>query len=290
LKSPPIRSPKVISSSNNNPRQRRTNHMGKKKRVSREDVVSALSDALSPLSYVHALWEGGAPGYGRLDEWSDIDAYILVDDGKVEQTFRTVERTLGSLSGIEQKYDIGPTSWPGVFQAFYRMENASKYLILDLAVLTTKSEETFLEPEVHGGATFRFNKRGRAKPKALDKDELEAKIQKRLERLKARFEMFGMFVQKEMNRRNWIEAADLYRLVVLDSLTEVLRMKHKPVHYDFKTRYIHYELPAGDAKRLKRLYFVSDEKDLLRKYGSASRWFKSTVAELERTGIRVRRR
>lgn len=264
--------------------------MSKKKELSREDVMSALADALTPLVYVHAFWEGGAPGYGRLDEWSDIDAYILVDDGKVEQTFRTVERTLGSLSGIEQKYDIGATPWPGVFQAFYRLENASKYLILDLAVITTKSEEKFLEPEVHGAAIFRFNKRGRAKPKALDEDELEAKIQKRLERLKARFEMFRMFVQKEMNRKNWIEAVDLYRLVVLDSLTEALRMKHKPIHYDFRTRYIRYELPAGDATRLKRLYFVSDEKDLLRKYGSASRWFKTTVTELEQTGVRIHRR
>lgn len=290
MKSPPWRSPKVISSTNGNPRRRRTNNMGKKKRLSREDVMSALADALTPLVCVHAFWEGGAPGYGRLDEWSDIDAYILVDDGKVEQTFRTVERTLGSLSGIEQKYDIGATPWPGVFQAFYRLENASKYLILDLAVITTKSEEKFLEPEVHGAAIFRFNKRGRAKPKALDEDELEAKIQKRLERLKARFEMFRMFVQKEMNRKNWIEAVDLYRLVVLDSLTEALRMKHKPIHYDFRTRYIHYELPAGDATRLKKLYFVSDEKDLLRKYDSASRWFKTTVTELEQTGVRIHRR
>lgn len=261
--------------------------MVKNKVLSREGVMSALADALSPLSYVHAFWEGGAPGYGRLDEWSDIDAYILVDDGKAEQTFRIVERALRKLSGIEQKYDIGATPWPGVFQAFYRLKDASRYLILDLAVITTMSKETFLEPEVHGEAVFRFNKRGRAKAKALDRDEFEAKANKRLQRLKARFEMFGMAVQKEINRENWIEAVDLYRLVVLDSLTEALRMKHNPIHFDFKTRYIHYELPAKDIARLKRLYFVSDERALMRKYASASKWFQATVAELEQEGVSV---
>lgn len=249
--------------------------------LSREDVMEALTDALRPLSYIHAFWEGGAPGYGRLDEWSDIDAYILVDDGKVEQVFRAVETTLESLSRIQQKYDIGTTPWPGVFQAFYRLKGASRYMILDLAVLTTKSRETFLQPEIHGEAVFRFNKKGRARAKKLDKKALESKMRNRLERVKARFEMFGIFVQKEINRENWIEAVDLYRAVVLDSLTEVLRMKHCPIHYDFRTRYIHYELPARDVARLKRLYFVSDEKDLIRKYGSASRWFRSTVNELE---------
>ncbi len=258
-----------------------------KSELSREDVMSALADMLRPLDYVHSFWEGGAPGYGRLDEWSDIDAYILVDDGKVERTFRVVERALGTLSGIEQKYDIGATPWPGVSQAFYRLKNASKFMILDLAVLTVKSKETFLEPKVHGEAVFQFNKRGRAKAKAFDQDEFEAKVNKRLQRLKARFNMFGMFVQKEINRKNWVEAVDLYRAVVLDSLTEALRMKYNPIHFDFRTHYLHRELPASVIERLKRLYFVSDEKDLERKYSSASKWFEATVAELDRKGVRV---
>jgi hypothetical protein len=264
--------------------------MVKKAGLSREDVMTALTDALSPLGYVHAFWEGGAPGFGRVDEWSDIDAYILVNSKKVEQAFHAVEEALESLSGIQQKYDIGATSWAGVHQAFYRLKNASEFLMIDLAVITTDSAETFLEPKVHGEASFRFNKNGRAKPGNLDTKALEAKIHKRLNRLKARFEMFGVFVQKEIYRENWIEAVDLYRLVVLDSLTEALRMKHNPLHYDFRTRYVHYELPAKQVARLKELYFVADERDLRRKYGLATRWFRSTVAQLERTGVRIRSR
>jgi hypothetical protein len=256
--------------------------------LSREEVVSSLAEALAPLKYVHAFWEGGAPGYGRLDEWSDIDAYILVDDGKVDQTFRDAETVFRSLSGIAQKYDIGPTPWPGVSQAFYRLENASRYLIIDLAVLTTKSEENFLEPEVHGKAVFRFNKKGKAKPKPFSRIALEKKAEKRLERLKARFDMFDMFVQKEINRKNWIEAVDLYRLVVLDSLTEVLRMRYNPVHFDFRTRYVYYELPPRVVAKLEKLYFVSDAGDLVGKYRIASKWFHETVKELGQSGVRVR--
>ena len=75
MKSPPWRSPKVISCTNNNLRRRCTNNMGKKKKLSREDIMSALADALTPRVYVHAFWEGGSPGYGRFDGRAEISVY-----------------------------------------------------------------------------------------------------------------------------------------------------------------------------------------------------------------------
>jgi len=57
--------------------------MAIKKHVTREDIIKTLASSLSPLDYVHAFWEGGAPAFGRLDEWSDLDLYVVVDDEKV---------------------------------------------------------------------------------------------------------------------------------------------------------------------------------------------------------------
>lgn len=235
------------------------------KRLTRDKIIRALIEALKPLNYTHALWEGGAVAFNRIDEWSDIDLYLLVDDDKVEKAFLAVEDVLKSLSPVKQKYDVPQTPWPGVSQAFYRLEKTSEYLLIDLAVLKLSSTERFLEPEIHGYAVFHFNKDDKVKLPRLDKDAFVKKLNARMDRLKARFGMFNCFVQKEINRDNAIEALDLYYAITLATLVEVLRMKHSPIHYDFKTRYIYHELPPQVVRKLQELYFVKDEKGPARK-------------------------
>ena len=249
------------------------------KKLSRETIIQTLANALKSLDYVHAFWEGGAAAFNRIDEWSDIDIYLLVDDDKVEQTFLAVEKELKALSPIKQKYDVPQTAWPGVFQAFYKLETTSEYLLIDLAILTLSSKERFLEPEIHGNNVFYFNKDNMIKPPSLDKQAFASKLRKRQERLEARFKVFNIFVQKEINRRNYLEAIDLYYAVTLATLVEALRIKYNPFHHDFKMRYIHHELPPRIIHRLKQLFFVKNEKDLQEKYNKATEWFTEVLSE-----------
>src|SRR5690348_9403071 len=72
--------------------------------LKRQQIIEAMITALKPLEYVHAFWEGGAAAFGRVDEWSDIDAYLLVDDAKIADAFLAVEKALESVSPIRQKY------------------------------------------------------------------------------------------------------------------------------------------------------------------------------------------
>jgi len=134
-----------------------------KKKVTRDAVIKTLVDALKPLDYVHAFYESGAIAFNRVDEWSDIDLNLVVDDEKVNDAFVAVETALKSLSPIKQKFAIPQLPWPGVSQAFYRLERASEYLLIDLAVIKLSGQEKFLEPEVHGKATFYFNKSDKGK-------------------------------------------------------------------------------------------------------------------------------
>src|SRR5438034_6116333 len=122
-----------------------------------------MTDALEPLSFVQAFYEGGAAAFHLIDVWSDIDLYIVVDDAIVPKTFRVVEKVLASLSPIRL---IHEESWPaasGIFQKFYRLEKAGEYLLVDLAVLTVSAPDKFLVREVHGEAVFLFNKATRSK-------------------------------------------------------------------------------------------------------------------------------
>ena len=69
-----------------------------KKRLTRDIIIQTLVDALKPIEYVLAFWEGGAAAFNRVDEWSDIDLYLVVDDKKVDETFVAFEKALKSLS------------------------------------------------------------------------------------------------------------------------------------------------------------------------------------------------
>jgi hypothetical protein len=247
---------------------------------SRDDIVQSLINALEPLDHLYAFWEGGAIAFNRLDEWSDMDLYIAVDDDRVEETFQAVEKALKSLSPIKQKLNVPQTGLEGVSQAFYLLENTSEYLLIDLCILKLGSPEKFLAPEIHGNNVFYINKRGKIKPPRLDKKAFIGKLNARLDRLKARFTMFNNFVQKEINRANYLEAIDLYHVFTLATLVELLRMKHHPLHYDFKMRYIHYELPLEAIKMLEHLYFVKDKKDLQQKYHQATKLINQLIQEI----------
>jgi len=251
------------------------------KTLTRETVIQAIVKALRPVDYVHALYEGGAAAFRRIDEWSDIDLYIIADDNRVDETFQACEDAFTSLSGIQQKYEVPQTSWPGVHQAFYRLRNTSEYLIIDLAILTPNSQEKFLEPEIHGNAVFHLNRNNSVKLPHIDTAAFAGKLHARARRLKERFRMFNMFVQKEINRVNTLEAIDSYHVITLASLIEALRIRHNPLHYDFKLRYVHYELPEEVVKRLEFLSFVKDQKDLQEKYNEASKWFSETISEIK---------
>ncbi len=253
--------------------------------LSRDAIVKTLIDSLEPLDYVHAFWEGGAAAFNRVDKWSDIDAYVVVDEEKISDAFLAVEKALRSLSPIKQKYEVQQLPWPRVSQAFYRLEDASEYLLVDIAILTVNSPEKFLEPKIHGNAVFYFNKNDAIKLPLLDKCALVDKLQKRIERLRARFEMFNNFVQKEINRGNYLEALEFYHVLTLTSLVEALRTRYSPAHHDFKIRYIRYELPQEIVEQLKPFYFIEDERDLQAKYREATAWFLKTVSKIDQVEI-----
>lgn len=252
------------------------------KKLNRQTIIQTLVNALEPLNYVYAFYEGGAAAFNRIDEWSDIDLYLVVEEKKVNEAFAVVEKALESLSPIKQKLVVPQLPWPGVSQAFYKLERASDYLVIDFCVLTLSSPEKFLEPETHGNVVFYFNKSAKLQPPLLDKDALVRKLRSRLERLKARIELFNNFVQKEINRGNLLEAMDNYHNLTLATLVEVLRIKYNSLHYEFKMHYVHYELPPEITRRLVRFYFVRDGKDLQAKYDEATEWLHGIMLELDR--------
>jgi hypothetical protein len=250
--------------------------------IGRKEVLSSLLEALEPLAHVHAMWEGGAAGFDRVDQWSDLDLQMIVEDDRVEEIFERIEETLGSLSEIELKYRLPEPTWHGHSQCFFRLKDASPFLMIDLAVMKETSEaDRFMEASIHGAHKVFFDKTGAVQDKPVDVDAHLAKIQARLETLKTMFELFWILVPKEIYRGNSIEAISFYMNYTLRPLVEVLRIKHCPIRFFYYTRYVHYDLPPEVVSRLERLYFPKDIETLGAFREEAEAWFWEVFDRIE---------
>lgn len=248
--------------------------------IDRKTIIDKIITTLKPLNFAYAMWEGGAAAYNRVDDWSDINLNIVVNDDYVEEIFNAVDNALKSLSTIEYKYFLPQPAWHGHSQAFYQLANSSKYLIVNLLIIKHSSSNKFLETEVHGNVVVYFDKIF-ITPHNIDTKGFFKKIQIRIKDIENREQLIETIVNKQLNRKNYIEAFDYYYSSLLDLLVEILRIRYSPYHYNFKALNISYDLPEDVVKSLKELIFVKDEEQLEVKYNQATNWLKSELSSLD---------
>jgi len=248
--------------------------------ITRKDIITALVAALKPSDYVHALWEAGAAAFKRLDEWSDIDLYVVVEDEHIEETFQLMRQALLALSEFDLTFRLPEPTWHGHAQVFWRLKNASPFLFLDIVVMKRSSKDKFLQFTIHGKPLVYFDKISVVKDEPIDPEIFLERIKVRLESLKVTFPLFQVLTLKELNRGNDIEAMSYYISYTYRPLLEVLRIKYYPHHYNFFTTYVYYELPPKVVTRLEKLYFVADAEMLRKCRAEAEAWFWEVVESI----------
>lgn len=245
--------------------------------IQREPLLARLRAVLEPLDYVQAMWEGGAAAFDRVDTWSDIDLQIAVDDERVADAVKMLEQ---ALPPIDLRYEIPQPTWHGFWQTFYRFQDASPFLLLDMVVMKTSAQEKFLTLDIHGQARVHFDKIGFTRVPALDSAAHQAHLRRRLESIHASFPLFQVLILKEIHRGNTIEAISFFQGFTLRPLVELLRIKHCPARYQFHTRYVQYDLPSDVVKQLESYFFVRDLDDLRAKHADAEVWATALLHEL----------
>jgi hypothetical protein len=253
--------------------------------LAREQVLSALVEKFASLPEIIALWEAGSAAFNRVDQWSDIDLMVVVQDESVQQVFSAAETVLEQLSPISLVYEVPQPSWHGHHQKFYRLAQAGEYMLVDLAVMKLSSSNRFLEEELHGKAQVFFDRQGIVQPPDLDWKELRQKLEERLEQLPLTFEMFQSLVKKEILRQHPIDAQAFYQSFTIRPLVELLRIKYTPARYQFSLRYLCYDLPEDDFRRLEELVYTRDLQDLEQKHAKAVDWFRQILQSLQQTGL-----
>ena len=247
----------------------------------RSQIICAVAGSLERLDFVHALWQGGAAAFGRVDQWSDIDFMVIADQDSIPRVFQAVEQELDQLAGIEKTFEVPQPTPHGFFQKFYRLKGMSPFLLVDFAVGELEKPDKFLEPEIHGNPVVHFDRKNIIASQPLDKEKFRKNMMQALERAKVRFDIFQLFFDKEFNRGNHLDALDFYYNFALGGLLAVLRMKHSPYHYAFRTKYANYDLPPEVVKRLEELYFIKGPEDLKAKYQQVRDWFARAATEVE---------
>jgi len=250
--------------------------------LSREKFITTLVEALRPLDFVNAVWEGGAAAFGRVDEWSDIDLVADAADDRADDVWPVLERAIESVAPVELCF-VNPSPPLGLHsQRFYRLAGTGPFLLLDLCVFRESAANKLLDPATHGHAIVHFDRNNTTKVAPTDEQARRRELRHRLESLRITFPLFQSLVLKELNRGNSIEAIAFYHAFTLRPLVELLRMRHCPARYQFHTRYVQYDLPRDVVHRLASFFFIQDAAELTRRQREAEHWGKELLAVLPR--------
>ena len=247
----------------------------------RQKILETIIEALQPLDFALALWQGGSAAHRYTDEWSDLDIVVIVQDDAVQDAFDVVEKALQTISKIRFKYRVPEPTWHGHSQCFYQLEGVSPFLAIDFAVMKISSPNRFLELERHGQSVVGFDKANLVVPVPLNQSEHFSKMAERFVELKTTFDFLQTLVTKEINRGLLVEAVASYHTRTLQPLVELLGIIYRPYRYDFKGKYFSRDFPPEIIARVEPLFCVADLADLAKKQQLAETLFVETLPHAE---------
>jgi len=101
--------------------------------IDRNQIIELIKKSLHDLDFVNALWLEGADSQGLVDDYSDIDMWIDVNEGKQDGVLQIIRNELSKLGEIDFDFEKNHPH-PQIRQMFLHIKGSSKYLILDLCI------------------------------------------------------------------------------------------------------------------------------------------------------------
>ena len=204
-----------------------------------------------------------------------------MDDEHVEDVFKVIDGVVEKLGGDTARFRLPEPTWHGHSQCFYKLKDASPFLLIDLAIMKENTEaDKFDVWATHGIPQICFDKKNLIIEQKIEPEEQAKAIMGRLEMLKNLFEIFYIMPLKETNRGNHVEAMFFYLGQTYRPLVEVLRMKYCPQRFNYATTYVYYDLPEDVVKRLENLIFIRPD-EMERCVEEVRAWFWEIANEID---------
>jgi predicted nucleotidyltransferase len=239
----------------------------------RTKIILYVQNFLEFRAHVYALWLEGADARGKVDDYSDIDLWLDVEDGHEETVLGELEQHLRQLAPLELVYKK-PHPHPQLKQWFFRFANTSEFLMLDVCVQSHSRHITFGAGDPVQVLFDKANVIRFARVEVVNIVEQARAVQ-------AEVELYKVWVLKAVKRGQGLEALSYYLECILEPLVQVLRLRHTPEKIEYGFKHLDNDLPAEAVKRLELLTKVTSLGDLEAKMYQAVAWLEATVKELE---------
>jgi hypothetical protein len=231
--------------------------------INRETIVNLIENRFIDMHEVHAYWLEGADGLNAVDEYSDIDIWLDVEDGYEEYIFSIAEEELSKLGKLDFKFNVNHKH-PKIQQYYYHIEGTSEYLIIDFCIQShsrDKKEIRFVEGDILEFPKVVFDKTNVISILGKDKEIDLSLIQSSIKEIESKYMQHSRVI-KYVERNNYPEAFIYYLKYVADPLVELIRLKYTPKYSYLHMIHISNHIPQGDLKLLEDYYKIASLEDI----------------------------
>lgn len=252
--------------------------------ITREQIIDALGNELKNNSFVFAFWLEGADAHNTVDEYSDIDVWLDVQDGHEEMVIEKVQSILSKISPLDFEHEINHPH-PKIRQKFFHLKDTSEFLIVDTCVQSHSRKFWYTKEHADEKVRIIFEKEKVIEFRNLDKIEFQTLQKKRIAELKKTFLFFQAWVKKGVNRDNFLEALKYYHSFILDPLIEMLRLYYEPTKREFGLKHIERDVPNNILQTIEDLYKINSTSEISVKSQKANELFFEVLKEVEKENI-----
>jgi hypothetical protein len=231
--------------------------------INREKIISLIKDRFINMYQVHAYWLEGADGLNAVDEYSDIDIWLDVEDGYEEYIFKIAEEELSKLGKLDFKFNVDHKH-PKIQQNYYHIEGTSEYLIIDFCIQShsrDKNEVRFVKGDILEFPKVIFDKADVISILVKDEEIDLSLIQNSIKEIESKYMQHSRVI-KYVERNNYPEAFIYYLKYVADPLVELIRLKYTPKYSYLHLIHISNHIPKEDVRLLEGYYKINSLEDI----------------------------
>lgn len=250
--------------------------------MNRIDIINTLKEKLQPLSYTNALWLEGSDANGMVDEYSDLDICLDVNDEFESEAIAEVEKILNDLSPLDFKY-VMRHGHPKLRQRIYHISGTNPYLAIDFCwQLHSRNpkESCFIRDSRIEFPLVLFDKTGVISYKDYELKEYAEDIKYRFNECLYRYSQHTR-VMKYVNRGLYLEAYAYYNRYVLEPLIDMLRILYTPANTEYYLIHISQHIPGACAAKLEHFARIASLQDINDKIIPAEEWFSELRSEID---------
>jgi len=247
----------------------------------RHELVNFIKPWVSSKNYIIAAWEGGSAATNRLDQYSDLDLSLVVEDDQVERTFLELDHFIEEQFGIIRKFRLPEPTWHGASQCFYIIDKIEPMIYLDIAVLKVSNPDKLMETDRHGHAVVWFDKANIYQPAPSSPQSIQERGKKLFANTTQMDFLIMLEIEKGILRGQFYDVFPTYMGFISRYLSVLLNLKYRPAKADFGLRYGRTEYKISDALLVENAFRVSNMDELKHQYELIKQRYHELIDEMK---------